>query len=160
MTINPWTFECFLMPPKYCITLINVTDILVMLCDKMQFLSLLEKFMSLFCQNLNWNLLFKCFKGFVTWGSLLISLLKLLYLIFMFWLNLPEGVDGPSRVQLLQLSSQGRDKLQLLIPLVLQTHNSMPPAIHLQLDTRRVLLLPYTVQYVQILVCTLPSTFS
>ena len=67
----------------------------------------------------------------------------------MFWLNLPEGVDGPSRVQLLQLSSQGRDKLQLLIPLVLQTHNSMPPAIHLQLDTRRVLLLPYTVQYVQ-----------
>ena len=77
------------------------------------------------------------------------SLIKLLYLIFMFWLNLPEGVDGPSRVQLLQLSSQGRDKLQLLIPLVLQTHNSMHPAIHLQLDTRRVLPLPCTVQYVQ-----------
>ena len=66
----------------------------------------------------------------------------------MFWLNLPEGVDGPSRVQLLQLSSQGRDKLQLLIPLVLQTHNSMHPAIHLQLDTRRVLPLLYTVQYI------------
>jgi len=78
------------------------------------------------------------------------SLIKLLYLIFMFWLNLPEGVDGPSRVQLLQLSSQGRDKLQLLIPLVLQTHNSMHPAIHLQLDTRRALPLLYTVQYVQV----------
>ena len=92
--------------------------------------------------------IFKSFFLYIHWGIFTDVITSALYLIFMFWLNLPEGVDGPSRVQLLQLSSQGRDKLQLLIPLVLQTHNSMHPAIHLQLDTRRVLPLLYTVQYI------------